>query len=151
MIEDTKFVEKIESKPGGKSGTYWAITWTDGKTDRIFNGDWLPICEESQEKKLAVHFTKQKEGNYYNIKSMELVRDALPEPKEPQTPPPQKDEPEPPTESSHYAPQEIGMWMKELGEAIRSGQLEKDFPNSHVKIKSYYYKIMSEVTNIPFK
>jgi hypothetical protein len=66
---------------------------------------------------------------------------------EPQESPLQRDEP--PIEK--YAPQEIGMWHKELGECIRSGSLERDFPNSHVKIKSHYYKKMSDVTGIPFQ
>ena len=55
-----------------------------------------------------------------------------------------------PTEHPKPAPQEVGMWTKELGEAIRSGQLEKDFPKMFVKIKTAYYKKMSEVTGIPF-
>jgi hypothetical protein len=147
MIEDTKFVKKIEAKPGGKSGTYWTVTWADDKHDNIFNGDWLPILEEAQENKLAVHYKKEKKGAYYNIIELELVRDALPPETTPRQPEPHPEEP--PIEK--YAPQEIGMWYKELGECIRSGLLERDFPNSHVKIKSHYYKKMSDITGIPFK
>jgi len=93
-IEDTKFIEKIEAKAGGKTGTYWRVTWTDGKSDTLFNGEWKDLCEEAQENKLAVHYTKQKQGNYYNIISLELVRDALPPAKEPQEPEPHVEKPQ---------------------------------------------------------
>lgn len=75
MIEDTKTVKSIATKVGGKSGTYWTITWRDGKSDNIFNADWLPILERSQTELRPVHFTKEnKEGSkYYNIISLELL------------------------------------------------------------------------------
>jgi len=49
------------------------------------------------------------------------------------------------------APQELGMWWKELGECIRSGAIDKDFPNSNVLIKGQYYKQMESVTGISMK
>ncbi len=72
MIEDNKIVKSIEAKSGGKSGTYWTVTWQDDKRDNIFNGDWLPLLEQSQQEHRMIHFTKEKEGKYYNIKSLEL-------------------------------------------------------------------------------
>ena len=49
------------------------------------------------------------------------------------------------------APQELGMWWKEMGECIRSGAIMKDFPQSYVKIKGQYYKQMETVTGISMK
>jgi len=49
------------------------------------------------------------------------------------------------------APQELGMWWKELGECIRVGAIDKDFPKMVVKIKSQYYKKLAEVTGITMK
>jgi len=49
------------------------------------------------------------------------------------------------------APQELGMWWKELGECIRSGVIDKDFPNMATKIKGQYYKQMETVTGIIMK
>ncbi len=84
MIEDNKTVKSIESKIGGKSGTYWKVTWTDDKADNIFNEDWLPLLERSQNENSPLHFTKEKSENskYYNIKSLELL---APEPTPKQT------------------------------------------------------------------
>jgi hypothetical protein len=48
------------------------------------------------------------------------------------------------------APQELGMWWKELGECIRTGQMDKDYPKACVKIKHQYYKRMCEVTGVDF-
>lgn len=50
-----------------------------------------------------------------------------------------------------YAPQEIGMWLKELGNRIGDGSLERDFPKMATKIKGQYYQRMSKVTGIAFK
>lgn len=49
------------------------------------------------------------------------------------------------------APQEIGLWWKELGLRIGDGSLEKDYPNSVIAIKGQYYKKMSEITQVVFK
>jgi hypothetical protein len=146
-IEDTKFVSKLEAKAGGRSGTYWVVTWTDGKTDRIFDGAMKDKLEEAQANTLAVHYSKEKHGNYFNIVSLELVKDELPPAQELYTPPPEH--PEPPAKST--SPQEIGMWWKELGNRIGDSSLERDYPKSHVKIKGQYYKKMSEVTGVNFK
>jgi len=50
-----------------------------------------------------------------------------------------------------YAPQEVGMWWKELGECIRAGNIEVDFPQSAVSIRSQYYKKMFGITGIKTK
>lgn len=83
-LEDTKFVKSVEAKLGGKSGTYWTITWEDGKHDNLFNKTMMDKCEEAQAKKLAIHYIKKKrEGSqYFNIVSLDLVRDKLPPPTE---------------------------------------------------------------------
>ena len=47
--------------------------------------------------------------------------------------------------------QEVGMWWKELGNRIGDGSLERDFPQSHVRIKGIYYKQMESVTGINLK
>jgi len=52
--------------------------------------------------------------------------------------------------SSPPAPQEVGLWWKEMGKRIGDGSLERDFPKMFVKIKTVYYKKMSEVTRVPF-
>ncbi len=53
--------------------------------------------------------------------------------------------------ASEIAPQELGMWWKELGNRIGDGSLEKDYPKAHVKIRVQYYKKLSEVTGVSFK
>ncbi len=115
MIEDSKIVKSIEAKPGGKSGTYWTVTWQDDKHDNIFNADWLPLLEQSQSENRPLHFTKEKQegSKFYNIKTLELV----------DTPPPSSI-----GEASQreIAPQEKGMWWKEAGECFRSKLFNKD-------------------------
>ena len=86
MIPDTKWVGDVEAKPGGKSGTYWTITWHDGKHDNIFNEAWKDLCEQAKAEGLAVHFTKeQNPKGYWNIVALELVSQVLPESTDPPT------------------------------------------------------------------
>jgi len=49
------------------------------------------------------------------------------------------------------APQEIGMWWKELGSRIGDGSIMRDFPNRAESIRSQYYQRMSEITQVKFK
>ena len=57
----------------------------------------------------------------------------------------------PPVAKTAPAPQELGMWWKEMGECIRRGLIDKDFPNMATKIKGQYYKQMEAVTGITMK
>jgi hypothetical protein len=98
-----------------------------------------------QGKALILHWEIYNNRPY--VSDAKWVEGELPEAREPIEPEPVKDEPK----IEKYAPQELGMWWKELGECIRTGQLEKDYPNSHIKIKGHYYKKMSDVTGISFK
>ena len=152
MIEDNKTVKSIEAKVGGKSGTYWTVTWTDGKTDNIFNGDWLPLLEQSQNENRPLHFTKEKsrlrdgsEGKYYNIKSLELVvKLATPAPHgaEYHKPPDRDDTPPPPQTKPEIAPQEKGMWWKEVGENFRAGLFKRDDNKDGAYLWKTYIKQM---------
>ena len=51
-------------------------------------------------------------------------------------------------EATKPAPQEIGMWFKELGNRIGDGSIERDYPNTAVSIKSQYYSKMFKVTGV---
>ena len=137
MIEDSKVVKSIQVKAGGKSGTYWTVTWQDGKTDNIFNGDWLPLLEQSQAENRPLQFTKEKSGNFYNIKSLELVelpeKDALKTPVTNVLPGESK---------SGIAPQEKGMWWKEMGECFRAGLFKKDDNAAGTQLWQAYIKQM---------
>ncbi len=42
-------------------------------------------------------------------------------------------------------------WFKDLGNRIGDCSIERDFPHSHVYIKTQYYKEMSDVTGVDFK
>ena len=60
-------------------------------------------------------------------------------------------EPKGGSEPSEPAPQELGMWWKELGNRIGDDSLDRDYPNASTSIKAQYYKKMSEVTGVDFK
>jgi hypothetical protein len=69
MINDSKKVYSVENNSPKKG---WKITWEDGKRDVIFNKDWLPLLEEAKEHNLPINFTKEKEGDYWHIMTIDL-------------------------------------------------------------------------------
>ena len=78
-MEDTKWVKEITAKPGGRTGTYWKVTWHDDKTDNIFDSDMLATLEEARSNNYAVHFKKEKSesSRYYNITALSLMKDNI--------------------------------------------------------------------------
>ncbi len=88
--------------------------------------------------------------DWQTFKDKDYVADASPVASE--LPPVKK----PPTDSvppraeEVISGQERGMCLKEVGECIRSGQIEKDFPKSYTRIKTDYYKRVSKGSGISF-
>jgi len=146
MIEDNKWVSNVEAKPGGRSGTYWTVTWHDGKFDNIFNGEWLPIVEKAQAEKLCVHFKKEKpEGSkYFNIVELSLVEANIPPPAKPKVSEREQKVVEE-AGSSTSMPQDrderivYQVVMKEVGELYRAGLFveDKDHPVDRKLIAKY--------------
>lgn len=82
------------------------------------------------------------------VSDAKLVEGELPDVKEPGEPLPEHTEEIKGAVASTYPVLEVLLWLKEMGEFIISGQLERDFPKSFVRIKSDYYKAMSRGTGI---
>lgn len=130
----------------------WGNLWVIPKD----GGDRVKIAKKrehlhelfEQGKAVLLHWEVYMDKPY--VANAELVTGNLPEPTKPIEPPLHPDEPKP-EELHKYAPQEIGMWWKSLGDRVGDSSLEKDYPKSHVKIKGQYYKKMSEVTGVDFK
>jgi len=131
-----------------------------GRTEVNGYGDLLVTCKDGNVIKIAkkrehLHKLFQQDKaveldwqNYNNkdyVSDARLVEGALPPPTKPPTDmnPPQAAKPE-----EVISGQERGMCLKEIGEGIRSGQLEKDFPKSFPRIKTDYYKRVSKGSGI---
>ena len=82
MIEDSKWVKSVEEKPGAK-GPFWEVTWQDDKKDRLFDTAMVDTCQKALMNQLAVHFTKEKKGTFWNIVSLEFVQHEMPPPTKP--------------------------------------------------------------------
>ncbi len=159
MIEDTKWVSKIEAQPGGKAGTFWKVTWHDGKTDRIFDPAMRDTCNEAMTNQLAVHYSKEKQGNYWNITALELVKDAMPPPTDPQMLPEHEQVVKDAVKSvrevapvkSEIPGQQIGMTVKEIGDMIRSEKLKGLFGvDAAMEIIKWYRGQILGTTRVPF-
>ena len=133
MIKEVIQVLSTDQKQGAK-GPYLEVSYRDEKGQErkknIFDQTLWNLFGEG----LWVEWELEKEGNWWNVKSAQRVKEGVEKIKEALT--------------TEVAPQEKGMFFKELGECIRCGQLEKDFPKSFVRIKSDYYKAMSRGTGI---
>lgn len=89
-------------------------------------------------------------GNYMNrdyIAEARLVEGALPPP-QPAHIPDEEGATKLKAEVIKYAPQEVGMWLKALGDRIGDGSLEKAYPHSHIEIKKQWFEKCWAVTGI---
>jgi len=89
-----------------------------------------------QGKGVMLHWETYKNRTY--VADAKLVEGKLPEAVKPDSPPPQEDEPR-----VKPVPQELGMWWKELGEMIRSGDIDMTKPAGKGMRTAYYAKMLS--------
>lgn len=117
-------------------------------TKRENFGDLCVIVTENPDRAVTLTYDTYKNRPY--IVGIELVEGKIEvdpsKATEQQVPPETKPSVAP---KAQFAPQEIGLWFKEMGCRIGDGSIEKDFPKLCVKIKTEYYKKMSQVTGIP--
>ena len=146
MIEDSKWVKSVVSNAPKKG---WKITWHDDKYDNIFDESWLKILDQAQKGQRMIHFTKeQNQSGYWNIKTLELANlEAQPQPA-PEYP---KDEvapkDSPPVSKDDAIAKHV--WYKELGECLRSGEIDKTKPQGRL-LRNAYYAEMFRVLGLKF-
>ena len=120
----------------GKS-EYVCLHDVEGKAHNIFDNlkDKWDLCVEGQ----AIKLVKEQKGQYWNVVDVISVADALKpqenmgELKRPQV--------------TDIAPQERGMWYKELGACIREKDIDTTTPEGKL-LRSAYYVEMMRVLNI---
>lgn len=100
-----------------------------------------------QEQAIVLHWATYKNIPY--VTDAELVEGKLPPPVEPQVPDdyPGKEEIPPIVPPQVFAPQEIGLWYKEVGKLYRADLIKKDTPEGLALIAAYFLK-MKQVLGI---
>ncbi len=157
-MAETKIVQSIERKTTSKDTPFWKIIWTDGKSDNIFNDEWVAMLEISREKGIGIQFTTEPNPNPKyrpNIKTMALVGEAKPEQiTYKQTPQSASDDRIAIVEKqlktvalSKDEQIERAVWIKECGECIRSGAINKETP-AGLEMMVWYYTEMRRVCGI---
>ena len=138
-MEDTKWVKSIEEKTGVK-GAYHTVTWHDDEKDNIFDAGTITVITQAHERDMGVHYWKEKVGNYWNITKVEQSAAA----------PTSTDVKVVEEHVQKPAPQERGMWWKELGEMIRAKDVDVTKPHGKL-LRAAYYTEMMRVLDIEFK
>ena len=134
---DTIIVVGVTEKDG--YGNLWVTPKGDG--DRVKIGvkrEGLHHLFE-QGKAIILHWETYMNKPY--VADAKLVEGELPQPEKP-TP-----QAEPITQ---IAPQERGMWWKQLGDDLRSGHIDKSAPQGKL-LRSAYFAEMFRVLNIKIK
>lgn len=133
MAEKTIIVNgEAEIKTDKKGREYLSVPYGDGKHQAIYgNSELWEIVQNSA----ILKMTGTVSGNFFNVDSFLLDL-------------PPADKPISPTLQAKESSPERGMWWKELGEMIRSGTLEKEYPHDHAKIKIHYWKEMFATLDI---
>lgn len=132
----------------------WGNLWITPKD----KGDRVKIAKKreklhplfEQGKAVLLHWEVYMDKPY--VANAELVTGNLPEPTKPIEPPLHPDEPKP-EELHKIAPQETGMWYKEVGEMIRAGKLPYKDAGGKVNgmnhaLQLAYYHRMCEVIGV---
>ena len=142
---------KQSTRETGDYGDYLKVIGVDGQGKEVsknvsqkFEGLWGKLNA-----KTTWDFKHIQKNNKWQLDTIVPIGDELPPSTEVSVSP--EHTPPPPTPPHQYAPQELGMWWKELGNRIGDGSLERDYPKAHVRVKGQYYKRMSEVTGVNFK
>jgi len=172
MIERTLWVKEIAYKKDKKDRDYATVTLVNDELRAgnyaVYPGEVLNVLKKAHEDSLAINAKLDKNGNYWNLMEAALMSDAIKQAQAREPPtndmlrsaatpittstppsePPQAKSSPVSDKDRQIAPQELGMWLKELGESIRSGHLEKSYPNRHVAITAFYYQKMFEVIGI---
>ena len=85
-------------------------------------------------------------GNWCNEEDLEKLKNLAPQPAGEAPVPPT---PQPKDARSKEIGEHVG--LKELGNRVGDGSIDRDFPKSSVKIKGKYYQRVEELTGIKFK
>ena len=122
MAEKVIVIEKAEVKVATNNNEYLSITDKDGKHYSVFDQAVWNLCTDGA----AVKLIGETKGKYFNVETVEVVKDAI-EAKQAQEAP---------------SGQERGLWWKETGEMIRAKIITKDTPLGAAIHKAYYAKMI---------
>lgn len=120
-VEKIITVKSTEQTTAKNNTPYLKVTSQDDKTYSIFDQSLWNLFGKG----LAIKLGLEKKGNFWNVVSTESVKEGLENlPRE-------------------VAPQEIGMWWKELGEMIRAGDIDMTKPAGKAMRTAYYAQMLS--------
>ena len=139
-------ITKVSQEFTKNGDEYKKVTGTNTATQQettksVFNN--LESKWELLEEGRIVELKMEKHGQYWNVTDISPA--SAPEPNEtPATVPTQDNT----TPVQPIAPQEKGMWWKELGESLRYGLIDHTKPHGKAWKKSYFIE-MKRVLNLP--
>lgn len=155
-IDRIAWVQSVEWCDGKNNTKYpkYLIKGEDGKESpkAVFEPELQKVLNEALERHLActIKLDKtdgyDKPSQYWNIKAVQLMPEQLKvnEPIKAESGGVKEEQPPKPNSSSP----EVGMCWNNVGNRIGDGSIERDYPESAVKIKSQYYKYIFRVTGI---
>lgn len=127
MIKEVIQVTGTDQKQGAK-GPYLEVLYRDEKGQErkknIFDQTLWNLFGEG----LWVEWQLEKEGTWWNVKSAQGVKEGVEKIKE---------------TAIEVAPQEKGMWWKEIGGLIRDGKLEEVFGEKDAPFIRRAYKLQA--------
>ena len=142
----------IDSFRTDEYGNTW-VTDKEGQEHKIGakrNPELHELVQKSEGLAVRFNYATYKQRDY--IVNVELVKEQIDETKgRVDTSAMEKSAEEGKPYERRIDPQERGMFWKELGNRIGDGSIDRDFPNTKVKIKTQYYNEMATVTKVKFK
>jgi len=143
-------VVSVSEEFTSKGAPYKKVMVVDGQgketTKNVFSGleEKWPLLEEGK----TLDFKMEKKGQFWNVIDIIPAGEQLKPPQQPQVLQEHKKvvadakpSEDPPRDSAPIAPQEQGMWFKEIGELYRAGLIKKDSPEGLALIAIYFARM----------
>ena len=144
-VEDDDYQGKAHKKVTLGEGQVLKVKY--GR-DGALKAKWGLLQEGVAMKFIMRDYTTPDQVKIPFVFDIETVDSALLEPQEPQVLPEHKKvvadakpSEDPPRDSAPIAPQEQGMWFKEIGELYRAGLIKKDSPEGLALIAIYFARM----------
>lgn len=145
-IEKITLVNNVESRQDKKGNDYSRVTITgdDGKEHgyAVYDSDIIGAIRNAFNMDQPVVITLDKVGNFWNIVGVKLATGQLPSAEQ------QVKETVPPAQPTNrfIAPEEKGMWWKEIGENFRTKLFDKDDKaNGTLLWRAYILQMMTSL------
>lgn len=147
-MSQIKTIKEVNSAFTAKGNEYLVVTFTDDKTSNIFDEGQMLLIREAEKRKCPVSISYEQKGKFWNVKDVSLEDVSVKEDKKDNQDKTPNIPYEHQTQSDRNKDILKAMFLKELGEEIRSGHIEKWTKEEQLALRVLYRQEMFSALGI---